>query len=59
MTEDMIKIHPVDDGVYLTGIFLQGAKQDYLNSDAPGFLTEMVNKEIDPKMPDMPAFAQN
>ena len=28
-----------------------------LNSDAPGFLTEMVNKELDPKTPVMPVFA--
>ena len=56
MTEDMVKIYPVDGGVCLTGMFLQGAKQDDLNSDAPVFLTEMVNKELDPKMPVIPVF---
>ena len=28
-----------------------------LNSDAPGFLAEMVNKELDPKIPVMLVFA--
>ena len=56
MTEDMVKIYPVDGGVYLTSMFLEGAKQDVLNSDAPGFLTEMVNKGLGPKMSVMLVF---
>ncbi len=57
MTEDMVKDYPPDGGVYLTGMFLQGAKWEDSNPDAPGFLTEMVNKELDPKIPVMHVFA--
>ena len=57
MTEDMVKDYPADGGVYLTGMFLQGAKWEDSNPDAPGFLTEMVNKELDPKIPVMRVYA--
>ena len=57
MSEDMVKDYPPDGGVYLSGMFLQGAKWEDSNPDAPGFLTEMVNKELDPKIPVMHVFA--
>ena len=57
MTEDMVKDYPADGGVYLSGMFLQGAKWEDSNPDAPGFLTEMINKELDPKIPVMHVFA--
>jgi len=55
-TEDMIKDQPAN-GVYIYGMFLQGAKWEDANSDMPGFLTEMAPKELDPKLPVMNVFA--
>ena len=53
ITEDIAKDYPIDDSVFLTGMLIQGAKWENSNSDAPRFLTEMVNKEVDPKIPVM------
>ena len=53
----MVEDYPVDGSFYLIGILLQGAKWDYSYSDAPGFLAEMVNKALDPKIPVMYVFA--
>ena len=57
ITEDVVKDYPIDSTVYLTDILLQSAKWEDSNSDAPGFLTEMVNKELEPKIPVMHVFA--
>ena len=57
ITRDMVEDYPVDGSFYLIGILLQGAKWDYSYSDAPGFLAEMVNKALDPKIPVMYVFA--
>ena len=46
ITEDMVKDYPVDGSVYLTGIFLQGAKWEDSYSD-----------ELDPKISAMYVFA--
>ena len=57
ITEDIAKYYPIDDSAFLTGMLLQGAKWEDSNSDAPRFFTEMVNKEIDPKIPVVHVFA--
>ena len=51
MNKDMVKDYPTDGGVYLSFIFLQGDKWEDSNPDAPIFLTEMINKELEPKIP--------
>lgn len=55
-SEDMVK-EDAPNGVYVTGLFLQGAKWEDSNSDTPGFLTDMAPKEMDPKLPIMNIFA--
>ena len=57
ITQVMVKMYPEDGGVYLACMLFQGSKQDDLNSDAPGFLTQMVNKKLDPKIPVMLVFS--
>ena len=55
-SEDMIKEYPAS-GVYVTGMFLQGAKWEEGDGDVPGFLTDMLPKELDPKIPIMNIFS--
>ena len=57
INEDIVKDYPIDGNVYLTGMLLQGVKWEDSNSDAPGFLTEIINKELEPKIPVMHVFA--
>jgi dynein heavy chain len=54
--DTMVKDAP-STGVYVYGMFLQGAKWDDSNTEGDGYLTEMLPKELDPKLPVMKIFA--
>ena len=54
-SEESIKDYP-PSGVYVTGLFIQGAKWEDNGGDSPGFLAEMLPKELDPKIPIMNIF---
>lgn len=56
LTEDLVKDKP-EDGVYIYGMFLQGAKWEDMGDETPGFLTEMEPKDLDPKIPIMHVYA--
>lgn len=54
---DLIKDYPTS-GVYIYGMFLQGAKwEEGVEGSSEGYLTEMAAKELDPKIPVMLVFS--
>ena len=56
-SEEAIK-EPPHSGVYVTGFFIQGAKWEDNGGDSPGFLADMVPKELDPRIPIMNIFTK-
>lgn len=54
---DMLKDYPTN-GVYIYGMFVQGAKWEEGNGEQnSGYLTEMQPKELDPKIPVMNVYS--